>query len=76
MIIKVGILIFERKVIILANYTTKQLLAEDWLPDDYNELVKVHKVLAQAADKRLMRLEAYRHEKVLKLQINGHTHVQ
>ena len=50
----------------MASYTTKQLLAEDWLPDDYNELVKVHKVLAQAADKRLMRLESYSHEKGFK----------
>ena len=61
-----GILIFERKVIYLKGYSTKQILADDWLPDDYNELVKVYRTLAKSADQRLVRLEAYRHEKGFK----------
>ena len=60
------ILIFERQVILLKGYTTKQILADDWLPDDYNELVKVYRTLAKSADQRLVRLEAYRHEKGFK----------
>ena len=47
----------------LANYTTKQIMADDWLPDDYDELKKVYRTLAKSADQRLVRLEAYRHEK-------------
>lgn len=60
------ILIFESEVILLKGYTTKQIMADDWLPDDYNELVKVYRTLAKSADQRLVRLEAYRHEKGFK----------
>ena len=50
----------------MKGYTTKQIMADDWLPDDYNELVKVYRTLAKSADQRLVRLEAYRHEKGFK----------
>ena len=50
----------------MKGYSTKQILADDWLPDDYNELVKVYRTLAKSADQRLVRLEAYRHEKGFK----------
>ena len=58
------ILIFERQVIYLKGYTTKQILDPDYfMPDNYNELVKIYKTLAKSADQRLVRLEAYQHEK-------------
>lgn len=54
-------------MIVLKGYTTKQILDPNyWLPDDYDELVKVYKTLAKSADQRLVRLEAYQHDKDFK----------
>ena len=54
-------------MIVLKGYTTKQILdPNNWLPDDYNELVKVYKTLAKSADQRLVRLESYQHDKDFK----------
>ena len=50
----------------MKGYSTKQIMADDWLPDDYDELVKVYRTLAKSADQRLVRLESYRHEKGFK----------
>ena len=50
----------------MKGYSTKQILADDWLPADYNELVKVYKTLAKSADQRLVRLESYQHDKAFK----------
>lgn len=50
----------------MKGYTTKQILADDWLPADYNELVKVYRTLAKSADQRLVRLESYQHDKAFK----------
>ena len=48
----------------MKGYSTKQILEPDYfMPDDYDELVKIYKTLAKSADQRLVRLEAYRHEK-------------
>ena len=54
-------------MIVLAKYTTKQILDPNfWLPGDRNELVKVYKTLAKSADQRLVRLESYQHDKDFK----------
>lgn len=50
----------------MKGYSTKQILADEWLPDDYNELVKVYRTLAKSADQRLVRLESYQHDKSFK----------
>ena len=50
----------------MKGYTTAQLLKDDFLPGDYNELVKVYRTLAKSADQRLVRLEAYQHDKDFK----------
>ena len=48
----------------MKGYSTKQILDPNYfMPDDYDELVKIYKTLAKSADQRLVRLEAYRHEK-------------
>lgn len=52
----------------MKGYTTKQILDPNYfMPDDYNELVKIYRTLAKSADQRLVRLEAYRHEKEFKV---------
>lgn len=50
----------------MKGYSTKQILADDWLPANYNELVKVYRTLAKSADQRLVRLESYQHDKAFK----------
>lgn len=54
-------------MIILKGYTTKQIMDPNyWMPDDYDELVKIYKTLAKSADQRLVRLESYQHDKNFK----------
>lgn len=54
-------------MIILKGYSTKQILDPNyWMPDDYDELVKIYRTLAKSADQRLVRLEAYQHDKDFK----------
>ena len=50
----------------MKGYTTAQILKDDFLPGEYNELVKVYRTLAKSADQRLVRLEAYQHDKDFK----------
>ena len=51
----------------MKGYTTKQILdPEFWMPNDRNELEKIYRTLAKAADQRLVRLEAYEHDKDFK----------
>ena len=51
----------------MKGYSTKQILDPDyWMPDDYDELVKIYRTLAKSADQRLVRLEAYQHDKNFK----------
>ena len=51
----------------MKGYSTKEIMDPNyWLPDDYNELVKVYRTLAKSADQRLVRLEAYQHDKDFK----------
>ena len=62
-----GILIFERQVINLKGYSTKEIMDPNyWLPDDYEELKKIYRTLAKSADQRLVRLESYQHDKNFK----------
>lgn len=52
---------------ILKGYSTKQILDPNYfMPDDYNELIKIYRTLAKSADQRLVRLEAYQHDKNFK----------
>lgn len=54
----------------MKGYSTKEIMDPNyWLPDDYNELVKVYRTLAKCADQRLVRLEAYQHDKDFKTAI-------
>ena len=47
--------------------TTKQIMSDDfWMPYDQKELEKIYRTLAKAADQRLVRLEAYQHDKGFK----------
>ena len=49
---------------IVKGYSTKQILdPEYFMPDDYDELVKIYRTLAKSADQRLVRLESYQHDK-------------
>ena len=51
----------------MKGYTTKQIMNPDfWMPDDQKELEKIYRTLAKAADQRLVRLEAYQHDKGFK----------
>ena len=51
----------------MKGYTTKQIMADDfWMPYDQKELEKIYRTLAKAADQRLVRLEAYQHDKGFK----------
>lgn len=48
----------------MKGYSTKQILDPNYfMPDDYEELKKIYRTLAKSADQRLVRLEAYQHEK-------------
>lgn len=48
----------------MKGYSTKQILDPNyWMPDDYDELVKIYRTLAKSADQRLVRLESYQHDK-------------
>ena len=51
----------------MKGYSTKQILDPNfWMPNDRNELLKIYRTLAKSADQRLVRLEAYEHDKDFK----------
>lgn len=48
----------------LKGYSTKQILDPNfWMPNNREDLVAIYRTLAKSADQRLVRLEAYEHDK-------------